>query len=211
MDDRGQRSRLLITRLVLLIGGFLLAVAASGLSVDRITVILGALGVGVGLGLQNIVNNFVSGIILIFDRPVRIGDTVEVGDKRGRVKEIGIRSSTLLTDEGAEVIIPNGDVLSNHIVNWTLSNNHVRVALTFTVDKSVQANFDSKALIEVVKKNPNVLDRRDPEVMVTTTGAKTLEVKVYFWVKDIVKTPYTTGDVRTSLYHYFDEKGIIVN
>ena len=131
MDDRGQRSKLLVTRLVLLIGGFLLAVAASGLSVDRITVIIGALGVGVGLGLQNIVNNFVSGIILIFDRPVRIGDTVEVGDKRGRVKEIGIRSSTLLTEEGAEVIIPNGDVLSNHIVNWTLSNNHVRLALSF--------------------------------------------------------------------------------
>jgi len=211
MDDRGQRSRLLITRLVLLIGGFLLAVAASGLSVDRITVILGALGVGVGLGLQNIVNNFVSGIILIFDRPVRIGDTVEVGDKRGRVKEIGIRSSTLLTDDGAEVIIPNGDVLSNHIVNWTLSNNHVRVALTFTIDKTGKQNLDPKAIVEVVKKNANVLDRRDPEVMVTTTGAKTLEVKVYFWVKDIVKTPNTTGEIRTSLYHYFDEKGIIVN
>ncbi|HVU96339.1 MAG TPA: mechanosensitive ion channel domain-containing protein [Puia sp.] len=211
MDDRGQRSRLLITRLVLLIGGFLLAVAASGLSVDRITVILGALGVGVGLGLQNIVNNFVSGIILIFDRPVRIGDTVEIGDKRGRVKEIGIRSSTLLTDDGAEVIIPNGDVLSNHIVNWTLSNNHVRVALTFTVDKTGKQNLDPKAIAEVVKKNSNVLDRRDPEVMVTTTGAKTLEVKVYFWVKDIVKTPNTTGEIRTSLYHYFDEKGIIVN
>jgi len=211
MDDRGQRSRLLITRLVLLIGGFLLAVAASGLSVDRITVILGALGVGVGLGLQNIVNNFVSGIILIFDRPVRIGDTVEVGDKRGRVKEIGIRSSTLLTDDGAEVIIPNGDVLSNHIVNWTLSNNHVRVALTFTIDKTGKQNLDPKAIVEVVKKNSNVLDRRDPEVMVTTTGAKTLEVKVYFWIKDIVKTPNTTGEIRTSLYHYFDEKGIIVN
>ncbi|HMI62720.1 MAG TPA: mechanosensitive ion channel domain-containing protein, partial [Puia sp.] len=135
LDDRGQRSRLLVTRLVLLIGGFLLAVAASGLSVDRITVILGALGVGVGLGLQNIVNNFVSGIILIFDRPVRIGDTVEVGDKKGRVKEISIRTSTLLTEDGAEVIIPNGDVLSNHIVNWTLSNNHVRLALSFNIEK----------------------------------------------------------------------------
>jgi small-conductance mechanosensitive channel len=211
MDDRGQRSRLLITRLVLLIGGFLLAVAASGLSVDRITVILGALGVGVGLGLQNIVNNFVSGIILIFDRPVRIGDTVELGDKRGRVKEIGIRSSTLLTEDGAEVIIPNGDVLSSRIVNWTLSNNHVRVALSFTIDRSVQTNLDSKAIVEVVKKHPNVLDRRDPEVMVTTTGPKTQEVKVYFWTKDITKTPFTTGEVRTSLYHYFDEKGIVVN
>jgi potassium efflux system protein len=211
MDDRGQRSRLLITRLVLLIGGFLLAVAASGLSVDRITVILGALGVGVGLGLQNIVNNFVSGIILIFDRPVRIGDTVEFGDKRGRVKEIGIRSSTLLTEEGAEVIIPNGDVLSSRIVNWTLSNNNVRLALSFTIEKPAQSEaLDLKAIKELVQTNSNVLDRRDPEILVNALSTKTQELKVYFWIKDIAKTPSTTSEIRTSLYSYFDEKGIIV-
>lgn len=212
MDDRGQRSRLLITRLVLLIGGFLLAVAASGLSVDRITVILGALGVGVGLGLQNIVNNFVSGIILIFDRPVRIGDTVEVGDKRGRVKEIGIRSSTLLTEEGAEVIIPNGDVLSNHIVNWTLSNNHVRIALTFTIDKPADpAAIDQEAIKALVRKHPNVLDRRDPETMLNTVSSKAEELRVYFWIKDITKTPYTTGEIRTQIYQLLDSKGLVVS
>ena len=210
MDDRGQRSRLLITRLVLLIGGFLLAVAASGLSVDRITVILGALGVGVGLGLQNIVNNFVSGIILIFDRPVRIGDTVELGDKRGRVKEIGIRSSTLLTEDGAEVIIPNGDVLSSRIVNWTLSNNHVRLALSFTIEKPADP-VDLKGIKEVVRTHPNVLDRREPEVMINTLTSKSEELKVYFWIKDITKTAYTTGEIRTSIYHYLDEKGIVVS
>jgi small-conductance mechanosensitive channel len=211
MDDRGQRSRLLITRLVLLIGGFLLAVAASGLSVDRITVILGALGVGVGLGLQNIVNNFVSGIILIFDRPVRIGDTVELGDKRGRVKEIGIRSSTLLTDDGAEVIIPNGDVLSSRIVNWTLSNNHVRLALTFTIEKPEHPeDLDTKALREVVSQHANVLDRREPEVLISSLSSKNLELRVYFWIKDITKAPYTTGEIRTSIYRYLDSKGIIV-
>jgi len=210
MDDRGQRSRLLITRLVLLIGGFLLAVAASGLSVDRITVILGALGVGVGLGLQNIVNNFVSGVILIFDRPVRIGDTVELGDKRGRVKEIGIRSSTLLTDEGAEVIIPNGDILSSRIVNWTLSNNHVRLALTFTIEKPAQP-IDTAGIKEIVRKNSNVLDRREPEVMINAVSSKNSELKVYFWINDIARTPFTTSEIRTSIYHYLDEKGIVVN
>jgi potassium efflux system protein len=134
-NDKGQRSRLMVTRLILLIGGFLLAVAASGLPVDRITVILGALGVGIGLGLQGIVNNFVSGVILIFDRTLRIGDTVDIGDKRGRVKEIGIRTSTLITEEGAEVIIPNGDVLSRNIINWTLSDNYVRQTLTFNIGR----------------------------------------------------------------------------
>jgi potassium-dependent mechanosensitive channel len=212
MDDRGQRSRLLITRLVLLIGGFLLAVAASGLSVDRITVILGALGVGVGLGLQNIVNNFVSGVILIFDRPVRIGDTVEVGDKKGRVKEIGIRSSTLLTEEGAEVIIPNGDVLSSRIVNWTLSNNHVRIALSFTLEKpSNPQAIQPEAIKDIVRKHPNVLDRRDPEVLLNAIGTKTEELKVYLWIKDITKTSYTTSEIRSRIYQYLDEQGIAVS
>ena len=212
MDDRGQRSRLLITRLILLIGGFLLAVAASGLSVDRITVILGALGVGVGLGLQNIVNNFVSGVILIFDRPVRIGDTVELGDKRGRVKEIGIRSSTLLTEEGAEVIIPNGDVLSSRIVNWTLSNNHVRIALSFTIEKSAnRPAINTDAIKELVRKDPNVLDRREPEVIVNTISSKSEELRVYFWIKDITRTAYTTGEVRTAIYQMMDDQGLTVS
>ncbi|MBS1661683.1 MAG: mechanosensitive ion channel [Bacteroidetes bacterium] len=211
LDDRGQRSRLLVTRLVLLIGGFLLAVAASGLSVDRITVILGALGVGVGLGLQNIVNNFVSGIILIFDRPVRIGDTVEVGDKKGRVKEIGIRSSTLLTEEGAEVIIPNGDVLSNHIVNWTLSNNHVRVALAFTLEKPVDtANLQPDGIKEIVRNNSNVLGHRDAEIILNTLSTKTVELRVYFWVNDITRTPYTSGEIRSAIYHHLEKQNITV-
>lgn len=211
LDDKGQRSRLLVTRLILLVGGFLLAVAASGMPVDRITVILGALGVGVGLGLQSIVNNFVSGIILIFDRPVRIGDTVEVGDKKGRVREIGIRSSTLLTDDGAEVIIPNGDMLSNHIVNWTLSNNHVRVALTFPIDKpAALADVDPDGIRALVQKNKNVLEQRDPEVIVNTLSSKKSELRVYFWIKDITRTPYTTNEVRTAIYQHLDHKGISV-
>jgi len=186
-------------------------VAASGLSVDRITVILGALGVGVGLGLQNIVNNFVSGVILIFDRPVRIGDTVEVGDKRGRVKEIGIRSSTLLTEEGAEVIIPNGDVLSSRIVNWTLSNNHIRIALSFTIEKPANPQaIKPEAIKDLVRQHPNVLDRRDPELLLSALTSKTEELKVFFWIQDITRTQYTTSEVRSTIYQYLDEQGIVV-
>lgn len=210
-DDKGQRSRLLVTRLILLVGGFLLAVAASGLPVDRITVILGALGVGIGLGLQSIVNNFVSGIILIFDRPLRIGDTVEIGDKKGRVKEIGIRSSTLLTDEGAEVIIPNGDVLSHNIVNWTLSNNNVRVSLSFTIDKPPHPeDIGADEIKEIIKANPNVLERKEPEILLSNISSKSIQINVFFWSKDFNKTTAMAGDVRTKIYEHFEKKGITV-
>jgi small-conductance mechanosensitive channel len=208
IDDKGQRSRLLITRLILLIAGFLLAVAASGLPVDRITVILGALGVGVGLGLQSIVNNFVSGIILIFDRPLRIGDTVEVGDKKGRVKEISIRSSTLLTEEGAEVIIPNGDLLSHNIVNWTLSNNYVRVGLSFIIDKMPDAEAMQTKIADIVKANPNALTRKEPEILISSITAKSYQVRVLFWCNDISKSDITAAEVRTAIYHYFESEKV---
>ena len=212
MDDKGQRSRFLVMRLILLTLGFLLAVAASGLSVDRLTVILGALSVGIGLGLQSIVNNFISGVILIFDRPLRIGDTVEIGDKRGKVREIGIRSSRLLTEDGAEVIIPNGDVLSHNIVNWTLSNNFARVSLQFTVIKpSNPDDLNPDTIRGIVKQNDNVLDRRDPEVLISNISAKQLSLKIFFWCKDFNKVPFTTGEVQSAIYQYLESRHLVVD
>jgi small-conductance mechanosensitive channel len=210
LDDSGQRSRLLVTRLILLTVGFLLAVAASGLSIDRITVIIGALGVGIGLGLQSIVNNFVSGIILIFDRPLRLGDTVEIGDKKGRVKEIGIRSSTLLTEEGAEVIIPNGDVLAHNIVNWTLSNNHVRMSLSFTVERQHAETIQADAIREIVRNSPHVYAARQPDVLMNILNSKSMEIKVLFWGNDISKTTLTSAEVRAAIYRYLDQQGVNV-
>jgi small-conductance mechanosensitive channel len=209
-DNKGQRSRLLITRLILLIAGFLLAVAASGLPIDRITVILGALGIGIGLGLQSIVNNFVSGIILIFDRPIRIGDTVEIGDKRGRVKEITVRATTLLTLEGAEVIIPNGDILSHNIVNWTLSNTHARVPITITTSRLLDTEETRLAIIERINLSPDVLSKRKPEIFINSISSNLSQLQVFFWLKDVIRIDGAKSDVYEAIYKYLEEKGISV-
>jgi small-conductance mechanosensitive channel len=209
-DDKGQRSRLLITRLILLILGFLLAVAASGLPIDKITVILGALGVGIGLGLQSIVNNFVSGIILIFDRPLRIGDTVEIGDKKGRVKEIGIRTSTLLTEDGAEVIMPNGDVLSHNIVNWTLSNNHARVTLSFSIERKPGTDILKPEILSIIKSNEKVVEKREVEVAVSNINSKKTDINIIFWCRDISKVSAISEEVRNAIYAHLEQKGIII-
>jgi small-conductance mechanosensitive channel len=207
-DDKGQRSRLLITRLILLILGFLVAVAASGLPVDKITVVLGALGVGIGLGLQSIVNNFVSGIILIFDRPLRIGDTVEIGDKKGRVKEIGIRTSTLLTEEGAEVIMPNGDVLAHNIVNWTLSNNHARIAMSFSIERGPATDNLKQEIIDIIKANEKVVERREIEVLLSNITSKKTDIKINFWCQDFSKVASISEDVHNAIYLHLEKKGI---
>ena len=211
IDDRNQRSRLLVTRLVLLIAGFFLAVAVSGLPIDKITFVLGALGVGIGLGLQGIINNFVSGIIIIFDRPIRLGDTVEVGGKKGRVKEISIRSSTILTDEGAEVIIPNGDVLSHNIINWTLSNNQVRATLSFNLDKTTYTDAIQPDIKELVKTIPGIFLRKEPELAIEHVTSKAVRLKVSFWCTDVGSSSATSAAAREAIYNYLEKKGIEVS
>ncbi len=207
-DNKGERSKLLVTRLVLLIGGFLIAVAASGLPIDKITVILGALGVGIGLGLQNIVSNFVSGIILIFDKTIRIGDVVELSNKKGRVKEIGVRASTLMSDEGAEIIIPNGAILSNNIINWTLSNNHMRVDMTLSIAKPFDATEVLGLIREIISANTNVFLAKEPVIMISPVSKVNSNVSIFFWCKDISQAELTKSVINAQIFDAFEEKGI---
>lgn len=211
-DDESEglahRSKLVMTRLVVLALGYLLAVAASGIPVDKITIVLGALGVGIGLGLQNIVNNFVSGIILIFDRPLRVGDSVEIGGSNGRVKEIGLRSSTLITVEGADVIIPNGDMLSQRITNWTHGNPYKRVDLTLTIDTNENKDTIIALIKEIVRSADHVLKKREPVVLLENIQGGQYLLKVFFWCEDFYKAELTKGEVRYAIYQEFKDKGI---
>ena len=208
LDNKGQRSKLMITRLILITAGFLLAIAASGLALNQITIILGALGVGIGLGLQNIVNNFVSGIILIFDRPIRIGDSVEIGDQKVRVREISVRSSTLLTTDGAEVIIPNGDILSKNIINWTFSNSHARVKVSFTIDHLVISEELLNGIKQIISNNADVLISKEPEILIETINANATELNIHFWCKDVLKSARTRSNIYAEIYKHLIEFGV---
>ena len=134
------------------------------------------------MGLQNIVNNFVSGIILIFDGSLQIGDEVEVSGRLGKVKEIGLRSSTLTTDDGADVIIPNGNILSQNIVNWTYSNNEKRVILRFSLSgKELDANVINEVINNTIKRIPNVIPKRIPVILFTKVTPETCTINIRFW------------------------------
>jgi small-conductance mechanosensitive channel len=206
--NKGQRSRLLIARLILLCVGYLLAVAASGVPIDKITIVLGALGVGIGLGLQNIVNNFVSGIILIFDRPLQIGDVVEIGNKTGRVREIGLRSSTLMTGDGAEVIIPNGDVLSQQIVNWTLSNNQKRVELDLSIGGSSDMEVVTNTVKQAILASGFIYEEREPSVLFTGVSDNGFDLKVFYWCNDVNKVNNAKSAITLLLYKFLKDKGM---
>ncbi len=205
---RGMGSRLLFTRLILLTLGFLLAVAASGLPLDKITIILGALGVGIGLGLQNIVNNLVSGIVLIFERPLEIGDSIEVGDKKGVVKEIGLRSTRLISDDGAEIIIPNGDFLSQHVVNRTLSDNLIRLAIPVYVMSDADLVVINKIISDVIAASENVYKGRPASIIIDNIAAKRIRLKIYFWITDVENEDEIRSEVQAAIRTEFIKKEI---
>jgi potassium efflux system protein len=179
-------SKLALIRLIIILIGVLMAFAASGVPMDKLTVILGAFGVGIGLGMQNIINNFVSGIILIFERPFRIGDYIELADKKGKVQDIGIRSSRMLTAQGSDVIIPNGDLLSGRLVNWTLENDYIKSEITFKV--GIQEDLDSIQKMveeELAKLSSSTVGKLKPEFLINAIAADSIELKVLVWINNI--------------------------
>jgi potassium efflux system protein len=207
-DPDKNQSRLVIFRLIIIMAGFFIAVVASGLPVDKVTVVLGALGVGIGLGLQNIVYNLVSGLVLIFEKPMQIGDYVEVADKKGRVQSIGIRSSTLRTAEGSEIIVPNGDFLSTHMVNWTRSNDNRRTELTIGIEPASELQPAKDSILEELKANSFVIKDRPVEILLSNLTEKSVTLTVYVWINSIYKEQEFKSEIMSHIYDKLAAKGI---
>lgn len=205
--NKKQHSKLLITRLLLLILGYLLAISAAGIPLDKITIVLGALGVGVGLGLQNIVNNFVSGVILIFDKPIQIGDVIDVGSQSGRVKTIGLRTTKIDTSNGAEVIVPNGNILSQNIVNWTYTNNSKLVDMSFTLQGEISQEQIKATIISSIKEIPTIYSEKEPRLFYNFISDTKYQLKIQFWC-NIYRTEAAISEARIVLYEEFKKQGV---
>jgi len=208
-DRKG--SKLVIIRLVVFAIGFFLAAAASGLPIDKIAIVFGALSVGIGLGLQNIVNNLVSGVILIFERPFQIGDYIEVAGKTGRVKDIGVRSSKLISMAGSEIIVPNGDLLSGHVINWTLSNNHMRVSLDLKLAATNELEHAKELISEEVLRNRNTLPQVEPEILLRGITGQVYDLQVLFWINNIRQEQVLKSEILAGIHKRFGEEGILLN
>jgi potassium-dependent mechanosensitive channel len=157
------------------------AAGGAGVELDRFTLITGALGVGVGFGLQNIVSNFASGLILLLERPVRLGDTVEVNGLTGVIKQIGARASSISTAQGAEVIVPNSTLLSSHVVNWSISSPGRRVEIPVRVAYGADAETVLKLLIDVAAANANVMTEPPPKAFFLGFGESALNFELHVW------------------------------
>ncbi len=205
---RGVPAAISVTiRYFLIILGFMFALSAAGIELGKFSLLAGALGVGIGFGLQNIVNNFISGLILVYERPLQVGDTIEVDKLLGQVKRIGIRSSNVRTYDGAEVVVPNGNLVSNQLINWTLSDKTRRIEIKVGVSYGSDLNVVLKLLEKVAGDHEDVLKEPAPWALFEEFGNSSLNFRLLFWV------PYELGiktksEVAVALFNIFRENGV---
>ena len=190
--------------------GVLLAISAAGMPLSSLTVLAGAFGVGIGFGLQHIFNNIVSGFILLLERPIQIGDTVEVGQLIGNVKTIGIRASCIRTFEGAEVIVPNGQLISNDVVNWTLSDQKRRIEIFTGVAYGSDPHLVKKLFEKVLKDHTDIIDDPAPKVYFKGLGDSALEFRLLFWTSNYPDWIRIQSEIVFAIHDVLYKEGISI-
>ena len=184
---------------VILLAGFFVAIAALGVDMTKFTVLAGALGVGIGFGMQNIVNNFVSGLILLFEQPVKVGDVVQVQSDIGVIRRIGIRASVIRLFDSSELIVPNGQLISDKVTNWTLSNRQRRIELRIGVAYGSDPKRVISLLTEVAGAHPLALKYPAPQTLMTEFGTDSLNFEVRLWTDDYDQWLQIKSDVAVAI------------
>jgi potassium efflux system protein len=174
----------LILRISVITIGFLIAVGAAGVELSKLAILLGAFGVGIGFGLQNIFNNLISGIIIAFERPINEGDIIEISGFWGTVQKVGIRATTIRTFDGAEVVIPNGNLISNELTNWTLTDQQRRVEVLVGVKYGTDPEQVLKILYDVADAHEETLKDPRPLPLFTEFGESSLNFRLLVWIPD---------------------------
>jgi potassium-dependent mechanosensitive channel len=180
--------------------GFLASLAVLGLDLTKLTVLAGAFGVGIGFGLQSMVNNFVSGLILLFERPIHVGDIIEAGDIQGTVRRIGIRASVLRTFSGAEIIVPNAQLITERVTNWTLSDRHRRVDLPVGVSYGAHPKKVVEMLETVARAHPHVLRLPAPQAFFTGFGDSSINFELRAWTDRFDEWFQIRSELATAVY-----------
>ena len=187
---------------------FFLALSAGGAEFSKFTVMTGAFGLGVGFGLQTVISNLASGLLLLIERPINVGDVLEVGAVYGVVKRIGMRSSTIRTFEGAEVIVPNSDLVTNLVTNWTLSERNRRADIPVGVAYGTDPERVIKLLVDTASSHPDIVKETAPVALFTGFGDSALNFELRFWCPQARTHQQLKSDVAVRIISAFREAGI---
>lgn len=201
-----------ISHYAIMLIGFLIAVATLGIDLTKFAIFASALGVGIGFGLQNLISNFVSGIILLFDKALKVGDFVELeSGVTGEVKEISIRSTIITTNDNIDIVVPNSEFVSGRVTNWTMRDTFRRIKVPFGVAYGTDKELVRKAVLEAAQRVPHTLtdaSHRPPQVWLVEFGDSALGFELVVWLKpEAVSRPGAvqaafTWEIHTSLQEY---------
>jgi small-conductance mechanosensitive channel len=193
---------------ILILVGFLLALAALGVTLTNLTILGGAIGVGIGFGLQAIVNNFASGIILLFERPIRVGDMIQLVDLPCTVKKIGLRSTVVASTDDADIVIPNSDLTTNQVTNWTLSERRVRLRIPVGVAYGSDVPLVMRILKEIAESNLSVLNDPASSVLFMGFGDSSLNFELRVWIRDFIGRRRIQSELNQAIDSRFRSEGI---
>jgi potassium efflux system protein len=188
--------------------GFVIALGVIGVNLTKVTVLAGAFGVGIGFGLQSVVNNFVSGLILLFERPIHVGDTVEIGDLLGEVHRIGIRASIVHTWRGSDIIVPNADLISKQVTNWTLGDSLRRIDLDVGINYGAGPKEVISVLESVARAHPDILQDPAPQGLFMSYGDGSIKFQLRAWTDRLEDWPRIRSDLAVAVYDAAREAGM---
>jgi potassium-dependent mechanosensitive channel len=175
------------------------ALTAAGLDFSSLALVAGALGVGIGFGLQSIVNNFVSGLILLAERPVRVGDWVVTNAGEGIVKKINVRSTEIETFDNCTIIVPNSNLISEAVRNWTHRDSVGRFGINLTFNHTSDADVVSKTLMTIIQSHPKVMRHPQPLVQLSKISTTGFEFDVRGHIQDVFEAAQVTSDLRMQI------------
>ena len=199
----------MIHYLIVIVGSYI-GFRTLGFDLDSVLVVLGALGIGIGFGLQSIVNNFVSGLILLAERPIKvgIGDVIEVNGQLGTVEHLGARATTLRKFDHTQAVVPNADLLSCLVTNWSLDDRRIRLDFSVYVSYASDSKLVETTLLDIVHNHSAILDEPEPRVFFRSFGESALDFWVMAWVADLSDRFQTVSDLHHTVCATFQEKGI---
>jgi small-conductance mechanosensitive channel len=197
-----------VSHYVIMIIGGLLAFQFIGIDLSGLAVIVGLLSVGIGFGLQNVTSNFIAGLILLFERPIKVGDRVTVGHTEGDVIAINMRSTTVRSLDNISIIVPNSEFVSSQVINWSHGDPKVRLVIEVGVSYNSSLDDVIRSLREVADENQNVLKNPEPDVLLSSFGDSSWNMKLRVWLKDPQNYYKIHSDINCEIVRKFRQNAI---
>jgi len=198
-----------IVKYILILAGVFSILQTNGIDLSAFGVLAGAIGVGMGFGLQNITNNFISGLIILFEQPIKVGDRIEVGDVNGDVIKISARSTMVVTNDNITIVVPNSQFIDNQVINWSHSDRMVRFNFPVGVAYREDPEKIRRILLEVAKDNKGVLESPESDVLFEEYGDNSINFNLRVWTSEYVNRPKVLkSQLYYEIFRRFKEQGV---